>query len=79
MTAETNGDDWQELATTLHERGRIPPKRAKVVALVLSGHTHRETADILDMKHRSQVSTHVKRYRADRDKARWLIEQGPEL
>lgn len=71
--------DWEERAEQLHEHGDVPEQRARVVALVAVGHTHAETADILDLNHRSNVGTHLARYRDERDEAAWLAEHGPEV
>lgn len=70
--------DWQELAEQLHDHD-VPEQRARVVALVAMGHTHAETKEILDLNHRSNVGTHVARYRDDRENAAWLLEHGPDV
>ena len=77
---ETEADDWRALAVDLWTEGGLPAKRARVVALVATGHTHAETAERLNLNSRSEVSTHVARYRDDDlPDARWLAEHGPEL
>ncbi|WP_330633667.1 helix-turn-helix domain-containing protein [Halocatena halophila] len=73
-------DDVQELAEILQERGNIPPKRARVVALVDAGYSYREVAEILGMENPDEVSTHVKRYRdEDLEHAKWLVENGADI
>lgn len=70
--------DWEKLAEELHEHG-VPQQRARVVALVATGRTHSETKETLDLNHRSNVGTHVERYRSERENAEWLAEYGPEI
>ncbi|WP_058366942.1 hypothetical protein [Haloparvum sedimenti] len=64
----------------LHQKGGVPEKRAQVVALVEADRTHAEVADVLDLTNRSEVATHVNRYRnQDMAQARWLSEHGPDI
>ena len=73
-------DGWRNLAVDLWTEGGLPAKRARVVALVATGRTHAETAERLGLSSRSEVSTHIARYRdGDLPEARWLAEHGPEL
>jgi DNA-binding CsgD family transcriptional regulator len=72
--------DWKQLADHLHERGGVAQRRAQVVALIATGHTHEETKEILGYSSMGSISNHVERYRAqDRPEAEWLAEHGPEI
>lgn len=78
--ADAAEDDWRELADALHEQGGVPERRAEVVAVIATGHTHREAVEMLDLPGRYNVSTHLDRYRdSDLPEARWLAEHGPEI
>ena len=71
---------WRELARKLHDEGSIPQRRAEVVALVATGHTHAETQEELGLTNRAEVANHVRRYRKeDLPPARWLAENAPEI
>jgi len=70
---------WEERAEELHEKGGVAQKQAKVVALIETGRTHQEVKDELGLDKRSEVSTHVRRYRDNRDEVEWLAEHGPEI
>lgn len=70
---------WQERAEEISEQGGVGWRQAQVVALIEDGRTHAEVAEELDLSDRSEVSTHVSRYRDDRDKTEWLAEYGPEI
>lgn len=71
-------EDWQALAADLQSHG-VPERRAEVVALVATGRSHADTKEELGLDHRSNVATHVARYRKEREDAEWLSEHGPEV
>ena len=79
MTAENDSNtDWRERAAELAAHG-VPERRAEVVALIEIGHTHSEVADILDLDTRSNVGTHVQRYRENQANAEWRAEHAPNI
>jgi len=78
-SSESDDQTWQERAEELHEKGDVAQKQAKVVALLETGKTHRGVKEELGLEDRSEVSTHVRRYREDREEVKWLAEHGPEV
>lgn len=75
--SESADADWEARADELHDRGGLPPTRAKVIALRERGLTYNEIGAELDIT-RGTISEHVSAYRDDRDAARWLLEHGPD-
>lgn len=78
----TGGDTeqtWEERAAELHEKGNVAKRQAQVVALIETGRTHQEVKDELGLDNRSEVSTHVRRYRENRDEVEWLADFGPDI
>lgn len=71
--------NWEDRARELHERGGVAKRQAQVVALIETGCTHQEVKDELGLDSRGEVSTHVRRYRNNRDEADWLAAFGPEI
>jgi len=78
-SSETDNLTWEERAEELHEKGGVAQKQAKVVALIETGRTHQEVKDELGLDKRSEVSTHVRRYRDNRDEIEWLANFGPDI
>lgn len=73
------GGNWRQMADKLSEHG-VPQRRAEVVALLSSDHTHADVQETLGLSNRSEVAVHVDRYRTqDLPNARWLAENAPEL
>ena len=75
----TTAADWEARAAELRERGGVPRRQAEVVALIEAGLTHREVKEELGLETRSEVSTHVARYRDNHDAAKWLVEHGADI
>jgi len=78
-SSQDDEQTWEERAEELHEKGGVAQKQAKVVALIETGRTHQEVKDELGLDNRSEVSTHVRRYRNNRDEVDWLADHGPEI
>lgn len=78
-SSDDGGQTWEERAEELHEKGGVAQKQAKVVALIETGRTHQEVKDELGLDKRSEVSTHVRRYRDNRDEGEWLANFGPDI
>lgn len=76
--SEAEPRSWQDRAAELQAHG-IPERRAQVVALIEAGHTHTETAEILEMNNRSTVSVHVAEYRDQHADIEWLAEHAPDI
>jgi transposase len=80
MSEAEDAEDWKQLADQLHERGGVAQRRAQVVALVATGHTHEETKEMLGYSSVGSISNHIERYRnQDYPEAEWLAEHGPEV
>jgi len=72
--------DWEALADELHEQGGLPERRAEVIALVATGHSHAEAADKIGYSSSGSISNHVERYREeDLAQAEWLVEHAPDV
>ena len=78
-SSETDEQTWDERAEEVHKKGGVAKKQAQVVALIEAGRTHQEVKDELDLDNRSEVSTHVRRYRDNRDEVEWLANFGPDI
>lgn len=80
--SESSSQDWEDRADELQKHG-VPRQRARVVALRERDHSYSEIASTLgfgsDNEDRSQVQRHLDAYREERDNARWLLENAPEL
>lgn len=81
MTGGTYNSEqaWEDRAKEIQEKGGVAERQAQVVALIETGRTHQEVKDELGLDNRSEVSTHVRRYREKRDKAEWLADFGPKI
>jgi DNA-binding NarL/FixJ family response regulator len=78
-TDAPDADAWHERARALHEHGGVPERRAEVVALLADGRTHAEVADELGLESRSNVGTHARLYREQRERSAWLVDRGPDV
>jgi hypothetical protein len=77
--SEADGEEWERLAARLHEEGGIPERRAEIVALVATGHTHAETKERLGLSSRGNVGRAMVEYRQRRAEAEWLAEHAPDI
>ncbi len=69
--------DWELRAEALQNRGGLPAKRAKVVALREQGLTYAEIAEELGGVADQTVQGHIESARDDIAAAQWLTENGP--
>jgi len=75
---EADTDSWESLAEDLQRHG-VPERRAQVVALVATGHTHAETQETLGLSNRGNVGKMVGEYREQLSDVEWLADHAPEL
>lgn len=76
--SEVESGSWQDRAAELQGHG-ISERPAQVAALIEAGYTLSETAEILNMTHRSTVSVHVAEYREQLYDIEWLAAHAPEI
>lgn len=78
-SSDETEQSWEDRAAELQEKGGVPKRQAEAVALLEEGCTHQEVTDELGLEKRSEVSTHVRRYRDNRGEVEWLASFGPDI
>lgn len=68
---------YQTRAEELHQEGGVPERRAEAVALREQGKTYEAIAERLDLSGRGSAYEHVSEYKAQRERAQWLLKNGP--